>query len=922
MAPSPESREARRTATISSRFQGMPRETSAPNIVDPAKPFGGYQPQVLLGQGGFAEVWEAERLSDGRRVALKVLRHPPGPEEETRWRFEREGRVAASLSHPRTVYVFSADTIEGHPVIAMELMEGGTLQDRLDRAGPMEPHEAVDALLDVIEGLEAAERLGIVHRDIKPSNCFLDRSGRVKIGDFGIARSPKFSVDQTATGIFVGTPSFASPEQLRGQPVDNRSDLYSVGATLYALLTGHPPFKTTVGWEMVANIMTQPPVPFSEHGVRVPRALRRVVMRLLAKDPAKRHPSYAALRSSLMPFSSRDTLTPDPVRRFGAYLVDLTLSTALVCVVMSGISGVALLEWIQRPTVEPHLVAAGGLAIQVLFFSLLEWLWQRTPGKQLFGLYVGTTGGSPLSPRQAILRNLSFWTLHNALGWVGLLAPDWIAPLSVLGAFIPCSSMRATNGYAGLHEILTGTRVLALRKRSPALSRAVSADEITDAAGMVGEGAAHRGPYRLVSDVWKTDRAELNIAFDELLSRRVWIHESSDSGSAASADALATSRPARLHWLQGGVVDGRRWNAYEAPSGVALVPYVHSRGRLTWPETLELLQELLSEIAESLAARDLPQPFTLQHLWIDAHGHLTVLECPAATAGTAGAKGLEAISGWPELVKIVTLICLEGVEIDSARSATEPPRVPLPGRARAFLDRLFRDPLTESQLPSLMGELREISRSPASVSRSVRVTQLLCAWSLPGVIVIGAFVGSLESLRARTPRGAELSNMAHSVAASFDFAMVVLGLFAIPALLAAYLYRGGPLLRLFGLCVQRLNGEPASRFRCLYRGSVAMAPPLLIGAPVWILGISGFWAGLSSGVANQSRLTTAIHETASRVGKVLALGIGDLPPVLRVVGLVLGSCLGVMFLVGFLLTALQPERAIQDRLARTMVMPR
>jgi len=888
--------------------------------LDPAKPFGGYFVHALLGKGGFAEVWEAERLSDGRRVALKVLRHSPGPAEEARWRFEREGRVAGSLSHPRTVYVFSAETIEGLPVIAMELMEGGTLQDRLDRAGPMLPHEAVDSILDVIEGLEAAERLGIVHRDIKPSNCFLDCSGRVKIGDFGIARSPQASLNQTATGIFVGTPAFASPEHLLGEPADNRSDLYSVGATLYALLTGHPPFKAATGGELLARIVTQPPTPFTEHGVRLPRTLRSAVMRLLAKDPSRRHPSYAALRSSLTPFSRRDALTPDPVRRFGAYLVDLILSTALVCVVLSGISQVGLLEWIQRPTMAPHLVAAGGLAIQVFWFSLLEWLWQRTPGKQLFGLYVGTTDASPLSPGQAILRNLSFWTSHNALGWLGLLAPDWIAPLSVLGAALPCCSMRTSNGFAGLHEILTGTRVRAVQRRAPALSRAPGED-IADAAGIAGEREAYRGPYRLVSEVWKTGSTGLSIGFDELLSRRVWIYESTHPDSAARADQLATPRPARLHWLQGGIVDGRHWNAYEAPSGVALVQHVRSRGRLSWPETLEILLELLPEVTESLAARDLPEPFTLQHLWIDSHGHLTVLESPAQAAGTADAKGFEPISRWQELPKIVAHLCLEGVDALSGRSSTAPPRVPLPGRARAFVDRLFRHPLDESQLPVLIGELRDLSRSPATVSRSVRVTHLLCAWTLPGIFVIGAFLGSLESLSARTTRGAELANMAHSAMASLNFAMVVLGLFAIPALLAAYLYRGGPLLRLFGLRVQRLNGEPASRIRCLYRASVAMAPPLLIGAPVLFLGISGFWAGLSSGAADQSRVATAIQETTSRVGKVLALGIGDLPPVLRIVALIVGSCLAVMFLFGVLLTVLHPERAIHDRLAGTMVMP-
>src|SRR5207249_4346060 len=163
---------------------------------------------------------------------------------------------------------------------------------------------------------------------------------------------------------------------------------------------------------------------------------------------------------------------------------------------------------------------------------------------------------------------------------------------------------------------------------------AVAGDEIAGAPDVARERAGYGGPYRVVSEVWKTDSVKLSIAFDELLSRRVWVYESAQPDSAARADELATPRPARLHWLQGGIVDGRHWNAYEAPSGVALVQHVRSRGRLSWPETLEILLELLPEVAESLAARDLPEPFTLQHLWIDTHGHLTVLESPAEPAGT------------------------------------------------------------------------------------------------------------------------------------------------------------------------------------------------------------------------------------------------------------------------------------------------
>src|SRR5262249_44883902 len=129
------------------------------------------------------------------------------------------------------------------PAIAMELMSGGTLQDRLDERGPVPHREAVHMMLDIIEGLEASHQAGILHRDIKPSNCFVDEAGRCKIGDFGISKSLQQPANVTITGGFIGTPSYASPEQVRGRRLDLRSDIYSVGATLYALIAGRPPFQ-------------------------------------------------------------------------------------------------------------------------------------------------------------------------------------------------------------------------------------------------------------------------------------------------------------------------------------------------------------------------------------------------------------------------------------------------------------------------------------------------------------------------------------------------------------------------------------------------------------------------------------------------------------------------------------------------------
>ena len=205
----------------------------------PGRPFGRYRIGRLLGRGGMGEVYAAEETGSGRRVALKILgQRLVDPED--RARFIREGRLAAAVSHPNSVYVFGTSEVEGTPVIEMELVEGGDLQQRIRERGPMGAAEAVGAILQVVAGLEAAAQEGILHRDVKPSNCFVDRDGTVKIGDFGLSRSTSAGADPqlTSHGSFLGTLSYASPEQIRCQQLDVRSDVYSVGATLYFLLAG------------------------------------------------------------------------------------------------------------------------------------------------------------------------------------------------------------------------------------------------------------------------------------------------------------------------------------------------------------------------------------------------------------------------------------------------------------------------------------------------------------------------------------------------------------------------------------------------------------------------------------------------------------------------------------------------------------
>src|SRR5262245_13103788 len=222
--------------------------------------FGHYRIVRLLGKGGMGEVYEAEDLEIERRLALKVLSHSmTQPVDQAR--FLREGRLAASISHPHCVYVYGTEEIQGTPVITMELVPGGTLKDRVKARGPLGVAEAVDTILQVISGLEAAAAAGILHRDVKPSNCFIETDGEVKVGDFGLSISTlaRDETHLTALGTIVGTPAFASPEQLRGDELDMRSDIYSVGATLYYLLCGRAPFEESNVIKLITTIVEQNP---------------------------------------------------------------------------------------------------------------------------------------------------------------------------------------------------------------------------------------------------------------------------------------------------------------------------------------------------------------------------------------------------------------------------------------------------------------------------------------------------------------------------------------------------------------------------------------------------------------------------------------------------------------------------------------
>jgi eukaryotic-like serine/threonine-protein kinase len=258
---------------------------------------GRYRIVRKLGAGGMATVYLAEDQDLGRGVAIKILNERHANDEQFVERFRREAKNAAGLSHQNIVSVFDRGEAEGTYYIAMEHLKGRNLKELLGARGPAPVHISVDIARQVLAALGHAHENGIVHRDIKPHNVMVDDNRRVKVTDFGIARAG--ASQMTEAGSIVGTAQYLSPEQARGAQVDQRSDLYSVGVVLYELLSGKVPFTGESPVEIAMKHLSDTPPPPSELNPEVPEELDKIVMRALAKDPARRYQSAEEMDADL-----------------------------------------------------------------------------------------------------------------------------------------------------------------------------------------------------------------------------------------------------------------------------------------------------------------------------------------------------------------------------------------------------------------------------------------------------------------------------------------------------------------------------------------------------------------------------------------------------------------------------------------------
>jgi eukaryotic-like serine/threonine-protein kinase len=259
---------------------------------------GRYRIVRKLGTGGMADVYLAEDQELGRRVAIKILNDRHAADDQFVERFRREAKNAAGLSHPNIVSVYDRGTAEGTYYIAMEYLDGRSLKELIVSRGPAPVKTAVEYARQVLAAVGFAHRHGIVHRDIKPHNVLVaGDEGRLKVTDFGIARSG--ASQMTEVGSIIGTAQYLSPEQARGSPVDQTSDLYSVGVVLYELLTGQVPFTGETPLEIAMKHLSEVPKPPSELRPEVPHDLDLVVLRALAKDPADRYETAEEMDADL-----------------------------------------------------------------------------------------------------------------------------------------------------------------------------------------------------------------------------------------------------------------------------------------------------------------------------------------------------------------------------------------------------------------------------------------------------------------------------------------------------------------------------------------------------------------------------------------------------------------------------------------------
>jgi serine/threonine protein kinase len=869
-----------RTETLLSLNQraGNGSSNLTKGLPEPGEQFGHYRIIHTLGRGGMGVVLEAEDLENSRRLALKLLNQELDS-PEARHQFLREGQIAASINHSQSVYVFGTEEIAGTPVIAMELMPGGTLRDRVASHGALSAAEAVDCILQIISGLEAAERAGILHRDIKPSNCFITGNGTVKIGDFGLSVGTQVrTAPERMLGHVMGTPAFSAPEQLRGEQLSVRSDIYAVGATLFYLLTAATPFAGSTVSKLLDNTKRVPEMSETTR-LAIPAGLWRVVLRCLASQPARRYPNYLKLRQVLQRYASTFELPPARLsRRFLAALFDLSLLVP-VCYQLSNFE--TRKDWVSTTVFY---------AMIFLYFGVTEGFWGASLGKALFRLRVVREGCRAPGALKALVRSviclgmsllvsdLIFNSIQSAPGRDGLFVALFLGSVFALLAGLFCSARRR-NRFAAIHDLITNTRVVLsageLRGRGEPLER--SDESFRDLSqplanrSFVTERARRVGPYELVGDS-KAVPGTIILARDPALLRNVWVRVLPAGSPPVSVELRDLARPGRLRWLNGKRTATEAWDAYEAIAGVPVTRLCSKPQE--WASVRGWLLDLAQELSASLHDGSVPQVLALDRVWITFDGRAILLDFPPpppadndSSGDTPQTAGETVVPAHPSVTSFLALVAARALKGMPCYFASQARAKPLPLHAAAFLHEL-REMAGAAAVAERLKPLLEL---PALFTRLDRLAlAAACLW-LPFILAVSA----------------RLLGESHPVPWMMGLGWLYGDLVVVlPALLAGAIFRGGPLLYGLGAVVVRPDGKPASRIRVLWRSILAWTPWLVLGG----------------------------------IASMLGLTYSNLQPDLKLLWVAAGclATLGVFTGISILL----PDRSLQDRLAGTYLVPR
>lgn len=703
---------------------------------------GGYRLLRTLGAGGMGVVYEGEESASGRRVAVKVIAPQFVASPDAVERFRQEGRLASGIVHPRCVFVLAADEEAGRPYIVMELMPGTTLKDLVDQRGPLPIEEAVARMIDVIDGLQPAHAASVIHRDVKPSNCFLDDQGRVKIGDFGLSKSLVADVQLSQTGQFLGTLLFASPEQIRGEPIDQQTDVYSVAATLHFLLAGKAPFEGGDAAATVARIVADPPTPLRKLRPDVPHGLEAVVLRGLERNRQKRWRNLAELREALVRFLPEHQTPARRGPRVAAYLIDtlvlLPMDVLSETFVLTSWLGYQDLSW-QARLVNAIMV----YGVAWLYFSILDGGWGFSPGKWLLRLRVIGPHGDPPGLMRSALRTLVF----VGVAWIPAAAIDvaygafaaeevrlWdLAYMVALAAGIGAlfSTARAANGYRGLHDWAAGTRVIGLPwpVRESAVRQIAAAEEQL---GPTPPGLPQQiGPYVVRGALAFRGEEGLLLAEDAALGRNVWI-EVLLADRQQDARRESVTRPTRLRWLASGTLPtGLVWRAFVAPNGQSITRLAGTGLVFPWSDVRPMLDQLTDELSAAVADGTLPDVLAPEQVRVDDGGAVQLLDWPMESDLRPSALAAEERT--LSLLRQVALMMLEGRPQPGAPPRRSAVRAPIPEHASGLLSGLFSADRPYHKLNELKARLLATQDLPTRVTTGMRAGQLAVLGTLLSV---------------------------------------------------------------------------------------------------------------------------------------------------------------------------------------------